>query len=176
MKIAITGTTRGIGLACKKYFSEVLNYTVIEYNRPEHDLSKNIDTFITTDFDIYINNAYSDWAQVDLLYKLFEANKDRSCIIINIGSVSADGNYDYANPYAIHKVALDRACMQLQLVNTSCRIVQFKLGRVDTDMVAHRIGPKMKPEWIAQQIASIANYPYNVVPKCIVLDNLSNVR
>ena len=173
MKIAITGATRGIGLACKKHLSETLNFNVIEFNRPAYDLSKNLDQFVIDDFDVYVNNAYYDWAQVELLYKLFEKNKHRNCIIINIGSVSADGNYDYPNQYAVHKAALDKACMQLQLVQSLCKIVQIKLGRVDTDMVAHRNGAKMPTEWVAQQIASVINYPYNIVPKCLTFDNIN---
>ena len=65
MKIIITGTTAGLGLACKEYFSP--NHSIIEYNRPQHNLDVTVDTYVTTDFDVYINNAYSGWGQVDLL-------------------------------------------------------------------------------------------------------------
>lgn len=170
MKIIITGTTAGLGLACKEYFSP--NHSIIEYNRPQHNLDVTVDTYVTTDFDVYINNAYSGWGQVDLLYKLYEANKDRQCMIINIGSVSADGNYDFINPYAVHKAALDKACMQMQLLNTECRVIQFKIGRMDTRMVAHRPPPKLSPVWVAQQIDHVINMPSDVLPKTIVLDNV----
>jgi NAD(P)-dependent dehydrogenase (short-subunit alcohol dehydrogenase family) len=171
MKVVITGTTRGLGKATKEYLKSLYGYTVIDLNRPQYDLDANLADFVISDFDVYINNAYSGWTQVDLLYKLYEANKNRTCMIVNIGSVSADGNYDYANAYAVHKAALDKACMQMQLMNTECRVVQIKLGRMDTDMVKEKPGPKLDPGWVAQQIGMIINFPYNVLPKTLVFDN-----
>jgi NAD(P)-dependent dehydrogenase (short-subunit alcohol dehydrogenase family) len=176
MKVIITGSTRGIGQACKDYLGKVLNHQIVELNRPGYDLSANLDSFVSDDFDVYINNAYYAWAQVDLLYKLFAANQNRRCIIVNIGSVSADGNYDFVNPYAVHKAALDKACGQLQLISSQCKVVLLKLGRVDTNLVAHKSGPKMDPGWIAQQVSMLINYPHDVVPKCLVLDNLGSIR
>ena len=176
MKIAITGATRGLGKATKEYLKNLYGYSITEFNRPTYDLEKNLDDFVIDEFDVYINNAYSNWAQVDLLYKLYEINKHRSCMIINIGSVSADGNYDFVNPYAIHKAALDKSCMQLQLHNTNCKIVQFKLGRMSTDMVKDKPGPKLDPSWVAQQIGHVINMPYNVLPKTLVFDNVSSRR
>lgn len=169
MKVVITGTTSGLGASLKSFFDV---QDVIEMNRPRYDLNSDLDAFVTDDFDVYINNAYSGWAQVELLYKLYEKNKNRTCIIVNIGSVSADGNYDYPNPYAVHKSALDVACRQLQMQNTACRVIQFKIGRMDTKMTADKEGPKLSPSWVATEIIRAINMPPTVLVKTVVLDNV----
>lgn len=169
MKIVITGTTSGLGLACKEHFSSM--HEVIELNRPQFDLDKNLDDFVCDDFDVYINNAYSNWTQVDLLYKLFEKNKDRACKIINVGSVCADRTYDKINPYAIHKLALDAACLQLQQIDSQCRIMNLKLGRMNTPMTYHRNGPKMNASIIAKQIQYLIETENSIVIKELVIDN-----
>lgn len=169
MRIAITGTTSGLGAACKRRFAE---HEIREYNRPEYDLQRTVGAMVRRDWDVFINNAYSDWAQVDLLYKLFELNKDRQCMIINIGSVCADKLYDHAYPYSVHKKALDLACLQLQQIDSRCRVINLKLGRMDTPMVAHRTGPKMEPDDIAEQIEKIISMGHGpMLIKELVLDN-----
>lgn len=169
MRIAITGTTSGLGAACKARFAE---HDIREYNRPEYDLQRTVGAMVRRDWDVFINNAYSGWAQVDLLYKLFDLNKDRQCTIINISSVCADKLYDYAYPYSVHKKALDLACQQLQQIDSKCRVINVKLGRLDTPMVAHRSGPKMDPSEIADEIARIIDRGHGpMLIKEIVFDN-----
>ena len=124
------------------------------------------------DFDVYVNNAYHGWAQTELLYKLWNLNHDRHCRIINIGSVCADVLYDRVYPYAIHKMALAEACRQLQQIDSPCLVTHVKLGRMDTEMVAHRTGPKMDVAEVARQIAHVIDMPYGYVMKEITLDNL----
>lgn len=169
MKIVITGTTSGLGLACKEHFNSV--HELIELNRPRFDLDKNIDDFVCNDFDVYINNAYSNWTQIDLLYKLFEKNKDRDCKIINVGSVCADRTYDRVYPYAIHKLALDAACLQLQQIDSQCRVIHLKLGRMNTPMTSHRNGRKMDTSIVARQIQYLIELDSSIVIKELVIDN-----
>lgn len=143
--IYITGTTRGLGKALKHRFEiEYPFEEIIGLNRPEYDLN-NVKKLLKTNFDIYILNAHYEWSQVELLYDLFEANKNRQCQIAVIGSVSADGDRKEVNRYAIQKKALDAACTQLQLVPSKCMITQFKFGRIDTDLVKDKSGPKIDP-------------------------------
>lgn len=170
-KIYCTGTTRGLGKAIKSRYDYFNSDNFISLNRPQYDLEICVPAFIRYDFDIYINNAYHKFAQVELLYRLFEANKHRNCTIINISSVSADKLHDYENPYAIHKLALDRACLQLQEIDSYCRVVNFKLGRMDTDMVKDKPGPKMSTDLVARQITGIVNLPFGIVPKTLTFDN-----
>ena len=169
MKLVITGTTSGLGLACKDYFKQT--YEVVELNRPTYDLDKNLNDYVLNDFDVYINNAYSKWAQIDLLYKLFELNKGRDCKIINIGSVCADRTYDRVYPYAIHKLALNAACLQLQQLDSKCKVVHLRLGRMQTPMTEHRPGPKMDTSLIAKHIEYIMKMDNSIVIKELSIDN-----
>lgn len=153
----ITGTTRGLGKALLQRAERLhLFEDIAGLNRPEYTLD-NIEPYVKTDFDFYIINAHHEWSQVELLYKLFEANKDRECHIVVIGSVSADGDRKEVNRYAIQKKALDAACTQLQLVKSECLITQIKLGRIDTDLVAHIDAPKMNLHTIATAIFDVMN-------------------
>ena len=101
MKVSITGSTGGLGTAIVNTFSDC-ELKLLDRNKG-FDLEKNLNDFIDQDFDVFINNAHSGFRQTELLYKLFESNKNRNCIIINIGSVSSDGNKDYVNEYAIEE-------------------------------------------------------------------------
>lgn len=168
MKIIITGTTSGLGEALKNRLS---GHELVCLDRPDYDLSKNLDSYLSDDFDVYINNAYYKWAQVDLLYSLFEVNKDRDCKIVCIGSVSADGNYDYPNPYAVHKAALDKACAQLQLMAKPCRVISVKLGRMDTPMSKEKPGAKLDPGFVAGEIIRLFDFPDKVLVKTLTIDN-----
>ena len=137
MKISITGHTSGLGKALFNHWSNA------GHNLTGFSLSNgfNIDTDIekiaNVEFDIFINNAYSKYQQVELLYMLYEKNKDRKCTIINIGSASSDGNVDRIKPYAIEKLALEKACLQLQFNTSICKILLIKPGRMQTLMAAH---------------------------------------
>ncbi len=170
MRIAITGTTSGLGKACKEHFS--LMHEIVELNRPLYDLDKNIDEFVSDDFDVYINNAYSNYTQVDLLYKLFDRNKNRDCKIINIGSVCADRTYEHVFPYAIHKKALADTCLQLQQIDSKCKVIHLRLGRMATPMTINRPEPKINPAVIATYIESVLlHMPSSIVIKDITIDN-----
>ena len=169
----ITGTTRGLGRALLGTFQSKHAYEEFKpLDRPWHDLSKDLDKFVKNDFGIYILNAHYEWAQTELLYKLFEANKNRECQIVVIGSVSADGDRKEVNRYAIQKKALDAACTQLQLVPSECFITQIKLGRIDTDLVKHIDAPKMNVRDVSRMIYDvIAMNHKNHYVKSITIDN-----
>jgi len=170
MRVYITGSTKGLGKALKKEFSK-LKFEIVGLDRPEYDLS-NTDNYVKDDFVIYINNAHYEYAQTDLLYKLVEANKERQCHIINIGSVSSDGDRKAINQYAIHKTALEKACTQLSLVNSKCKITLIKPGRIDTDMIKETIAPKMDPREVARAIVWTAIQPRHINIKSVTVDIL----
>lgn len=173
MKIVITGTTSGLGKACKEQFT---HYEIESLDRPTYDLDVDLDAYVKNDFDVYINNAYSGYKQVELLYKLFEANKNRDCLIINIGSVVADKTYERVYPYAIHKKALADACLQLQQIDSQCKITHLRLGRMETLMTEHRPGPKLDPGTIATYIENVLlHLPPTVVIKDLTIDNFFGV-
>jgi NADP-dependent 3-hydroxy acid dehydrogenase YdfG len=171
MKVCITGSSSGIGLAAKKLFLSK-GFDLVTFDRSDkRDLEKNLDAFLSSDFDFYINNAHAGFKQVELLYKLWEMNNKRQCTVINIGSVSSDGNKDYVNNYAVEKSALEKACTQLQLINSRMRVSLLKLGRVDTPMVEHiQDVPKLDTSYVVDAINWIINQPKNIVIKNLTLD------
>lgn len=179
MKTYITGTSRGLGEALvDKFQREMIFGDVIGLNRPTWDISyqDHHSDMARLPFDIFINNAYdvhNVFAQTELLYELFENNKDRECIIINIGSVSADGDRKEINKYAIAKKALDAACTQLQLVPSKCKVIQVKLGHMDTQMIEHIHTPhKMDVVDVAREIVEVYHMSQgNRYVKTITLDN-----
>lgn len=176
MKIAITGSTGGLGTALTTVFCD---HNIIKLDRDKgFDLEKNLDDFVLSDFDVYINNAYSSFRQTELLYKLFDKNRDRKSIIISIGSVSSDGNKDYINEYAVHKASLEKACNQLQLIDSECKVSLVKLGRTNTAMVSNRIGyPKMDPIYVANCIKWLIEQPEEIVIKTLTIDQKhSNIK
>ena len=176
MKVIITGHTSGLGKTLHNRLSE--ENEVIGFSRSNgHDLSKNLTPFLSTDFDVYINNAYYEYSQVNLLYKLFDINKNRNCIILNIGSVSADGNKDSVNEYAIHKSTLEKACFQLQLIDTDCKVIHLKLGRMDTPMTESRKEyPRIDTNYITDVIKWIIEQPNNILIKNLTLDIMHSRR
>lgn len=176
MKIVITGHTSGLGKALYDSLSE--RHDVLGLSRQNgYDLSVDLYPFLVDNFDVYINNAYHGYAQVDLLYQMFDKNKYRKCTIINIGSVSADGNRDSVNEYAVHKSALEKACSQLQLIDSECKVVHLKLGRMNTPMTDHKKDyPRMDTAHIANTIEWIMNQPSDILIKNLTLDIMHSRR
>jgi len=178
MNVFVTGHTSGLGKAIYDTCSDYEYITTGLSRSNGYNLYGDLNDFLLQDnWDVYVNNAYAGWRQVDLLYKLFQQNKHRDCTIINIGSVSADGNYDVVNEYAVHKAALDKACTQLQLIDSECKVVQIKLGRMDTPMVAHKQSRKMDPTSIAKFIINnVMLAPKDMLMKNITIDVMHSRR
>lgn len=176
MKIVVTGHTSGLGKSLYQSFSK--NHHVIGLSRSNgYNLESDIEPFVAHNFDVYINNAYYKYSQVDILYELFNRNKYKCCTIINIGSVSADGNRDTVNEYAVHKSSLEKACTQLQLIDSECKVVHLKLGRMNTPMTDHRKEyPRMDTDYIADTMDWIIKQPQNILVKNLTLDIMHSRR
>lgn len=176
MKIVVTGHTSGLGKSLYQSFSK--NHHVIGLSRSNgYNLESDIEPFVAHNFDVYINNAYYKYSQVDILYELFNRNKYKRCTIINIGSVSADGNRDTVNEYAVHKSSLEKACTQLQLIDSECKVVHLKLGRMNTPMTDHRKEyPRMDTDYIADTVDWIIKQPQNILVKNLTLDIMHSRR
>ena len=95
MKIAITGTTRGLGKALADHFKNK-GCHVIELNRQDEKIES------ATGCDVFINNAYGEGLQIELFDKLLTKVKK----MIVMGSIASD----YPDPkmpvYSQHKKEL----------------------------------------------------------------------
>ena len=157
MKIAITGHTSGIG----KAFTELCDHKNIEWSGFSRsngfDISQR-DEWLTQaadDCDVFINNAYDKFYQVDLLYDLWDHWKSFDKQIVCLGSVAPDVPRDHGHPYSVHKAALNHACQQLQNTREGkCRVVNIKPALVDTPTANKWYPeiPKMDPHYMAEAI------------------------
>jgi len=160
MKVYITGTTSGIG---SEIFNTLKNAKcdVIGLNRPEYNLDKNIDDYVKSDFDVYINNAHHEFSQTKLLYKLFEANENRKCSIINISSMIAERQIDYPRQEQAEKASLDRAARQLQFLERPCRIALLRIGRFDFSKQSEA-KQNISNQYLANLIHWLISQPHNI--------------
>lgn len=155
MKIAITGSSKGIGFALSEAF-KTQGHTVIGFNSSEGwDVSNSTiqDKIVeqSKDCDIFINNAHSGFSQVDLLFKLQKEWQGQKKIIANIGS-SITMRWDTKNRdsrYRNEKLALDDACEFLWNKDVWPHIMIFKPCATDTERMAHWNGLKVDPIDIA---------------------------
>ena len=86
-------------------------------------------------------------------------------------------NYDFVNHYAVHKASLDKACMQLQLIDSECKVVQIKLGRMNTPLVAHKVARKMNTEDLAKIIVDqVMLAPEDILIKNYTIDVMHSRR
>lgn len=173
-KVAITGHTLGIGAAIGKLLAEN-NYEVIGFSRANgFDIStlgmrnKLIETIASA--DIFINNAFSAWAQTELLYSLFEKWKHHEKHIINMGSTSGDGIKNFIHRYAVEKASLDTASMQLNNIDgAKCRVSNVRPSWVNTNSIAHLNvkDPMLAPQEVAAIVLWLIELPKNVNVPCI---------
>lgn len=131
LKVAITGHTRGLGAALFERFS--VNDMVSGLSRSNgcdiRHISKICDA--VKDADIFINNAYDRYSQVDLLYAVYDMWKDQDKKIINIGSLASVGIRDSIKHYSIHKKALHHAHEQVAYQGNSCKSYIFNIGYIE---------------------------------------------
>lgn len=115
MKVAITGHTSGIGKAFYQYFNKK-NAEVIGMSRSNgYDLNTDVDRIIENakDCDIFINNAYRDDKQLQLLNGLYK-HVHR---IVVCGSVSRMYSDLILTDYVHDKQALADRCRILSLAS-----------------------------------------------------------
>jgi hypothetical protein len=139
MKIAITGHTSGIG---KALFNHFVLHTPIGFSRTNgydithvEDRKKIVKECI--DFDVFINNAYSDGtnSQLYMLQDMFYAWQGKHKLIINMSSRITDfvlPSMSQEKMYQSHKKDQDTFC--LGKIESPC-IFNLKLGMVDTPRV-----------------------------------------
>tara|TARA_B100001093_G_scaffold108997_1_gene101318 strand:+ start:3227 stop:3745 length:519 start_codon:yes stop_codon:yes gene_type:complete len=143
-KYALTGHTCGLG----KEIINMLPYDTLCFSRSNgYDISKSntrkriIEECI--DCDVFINNAYDKFSQVDLLYDLAETWKDTERHIINIGSNITNYQSKFLNVKRLkqksYKTALLNAVNEINKCNIRLKVIYFNIvGYLDTQEMKNK--------------------------------------
>ena len=155
MKIAITGSSSGIGLAVKKELEadhEIVCLDIADgYDIKDLSIIKHI-----LDADVFINNAFSQEkvsAQQLLFETVYQEWKYTEKQIINVGSLSKYYNPEAFPIYTNAKKALNEAhCAALVQKDRKVRMTQICPGYTDTAMIEEWDVPKLEVKVIALAI------------------------
>jgi nucleoside-diphosphate-sugar epimerase len=140
MKVAITGHSRGLGKALWDRFAEQDDVELVGFSRSNGyniALSNIQDKIVTesSDCDLFINNAYSGFAQTDILIKMTDAWKHQANKwIVNVGSLASYHDKRRMWPYSVHKIALDRQTEQVQANFPWPKVINFRPALFESDM------------------------------------------
>ena len=112
MKISITGHSKGIGKACFDLLSK--EHNVVGFSRSNGFNIKEPKKIITASIgcDVFINNAYDNFYQVDLIYDLWDLWKSSDTQIVCLGSVSPDTTAVEYNVTAALKIPQRGLCAE----------------------------------------------------------------
>jgi hypothetical protein len=155
MKIAITGHTSGIGKALFKYFE---SHSVIGFARSNgYNISRLADRnnilAHLTDVDMFINNAYNNFddSQLVLLTSVYNLWQNKDKIIVNISSRYTTGSEKYCRD----KEQQDIFCKSKEF--TLPHIINLKPGLVDTNRVKHLQGKRLSVD----EVVSVLDFALN---------------
>ena len=168
MKIAITGHSRGIGKACFDLFSA--EHECVGFSRSNgFDISKDITNIIdqSLECDVFINNAYFEFKQVEIFNTLFDKWKNKlNKTIININSRSKYG-VGKNQFYASTKKELANKSYNAMFSDKSCRIININPGYVDTGFIDPAFKQQLGDKFLSiDELSSIigwcANQPHRI--------------
>ena len=117
------------------------------------------------DCDVFINNAYYEMAQVDILNKLWDFwARDKSKTIVNISSLSKyPGMSGNTSGYSAHKAALSHQAFLLMFKgNRKCRMINVNPGYVESKMTQGVNANMLTAPECAEQIAHAINLPQHI--------------
>jgi NADP-dependent 3-hydroxy acid dehydrogenase YdfG len=142
-KIAITGHTSGIGKGLYDYFVN-LGYNVNGFSLDNgFDISnhENIDRIIelTRDCDLFFNNAYSGYSQVELARLWQQQHWSDNHFIINTSSMAAEPladipkNFPWLTAYGEEKYAINKVSWEINHSGSKCKSIVIMPGVCQTN-------------------------------------------
>ena len=192
MKIALTGHTKGIGLATKELleadghevvgFSRTNGYNVM---RPKNIVKNALDC------DVFINNAWMPDAQPRLLYLMYEEWQHQAKHIFILSSTAGDypdffGMWGFNSwvPYVSDKQRLDEASYNLSRLwkPGMCKVTNIRPHWVRSDAIETFMGmlkkkdlPLLEPDQVAQMVKWAVDCPKDVQMRRFDFDAGSHV-
>lgn len=162
MKVAITGTSRGLGFALKNNLCA--KWIPSSLNRPDYDISTEqgrddiIEYLIKNDIRVFVNNAHDDFAQTKLLQRVYNIWKDDDKkIIININSRAKYSNLSKGHMYSASKSSLSHLSDTLKFTtDKQCKIIDINFGLLESDL------PSISYNDAADYIIWVMNRPQHV--------------
>ena len=151
LKVAITGHSRGIGKAFADWFLS-RGHEIVGLSRGNGYNIQHTDQIIdqVKNCDIFINNAWQDFDQSMLMYRLHEEwFGDQEKLIVAVSSARTIKPTEYHNHnagrnlYKTSKKCLEESCEHLWNHNPYPRICVFKPGHTDTKFTSKSTRPKM---------------------------------
>jgi NAD(P)-dependent dehydrogenase (short-subunit alcohol dehydrogenase family) len=168
MKIAITGHTKGIGLAIASAFTNRRDQVLGLSRTSGVVLPRDIESAVHAiePCDVFVNNYNDDHdTQIRLLYEVARRwDGQHNKHIISIGSRAGEcyirGMID---PYAVYKAAHDAACQQLfNRGDQRPKVTNIRPGYVDPDFVSDKREPTLDPSEVAQAVMWAVEAPFYV--------------
>ena len=166
--VAITGHTKGIGKAIVDKLKN--EYKILGFSRSTgYNVVKPDDTIRVFEeskhCDIFINNAFCRYSQIDLFTLFFKAWKnDASKTIININSKTRLG--PLKTSYKDVKCDLHNKWLSvLHNTDRKCKIINLSPGFVDTDMIKDMSVPEsivLQPEECAEFVKWVITIPKHI--------------
>jgi NADP-dependent 3-hydroxy acid dehydrogenase YdfG len=141
--IAITGHTSGIGKGLFDYFT-AMGCTVKGFSKDTgFDISNklNQDLIITQtkDCDLFINNAYHYYAQVELMKLWQQQHWHNKHFIINTSSMAAEpladipNNFPWLTSYGEEKYAINKTSWDINHSSSACKSIVIMPGVCQTN-------------------------------------------
>lgn len=160
MKIAITGTSYGLGKSFAEVFSD---NEIVSLTNPEYDID-NIEAIVDAakECDIFINNTsaggHKVHKQTQLLQKMlgeWSGRKDK--LIVNISSVWAylQNPPDGIKPYSENKKKQNEICRNTLIHGTGVRVLNVICGAMDTPAVENFKLEKMSTNDVAKFVKDV---------------------
>lgn len=192
MKIALTGHTKGIGLATKELLEDA-GHEVVGFSRTNgYNIMrpKNI-VKDAVECDVFINNAWMPDAQPRLMYLMYEEWANQPKHIINLSSTAGDypdffGMYGFNSwvPYVSDKQRLDEASYNLSRLwkPGMCKVTNIRPHWVRSEaietfmaMLNKKDIPLLEPHQVANMIKWAVDTPNDMQMRRIDFDAGSHV-